>query len=157
MRELLLLEEGVLPLEEGEVHHPAEWEKIHLSNEVVRRKSPVPPSGDRQPPPQKRMLVSPPITIQPPTPLPTPTPSPAGTLVAEHRTRPVVPKTVEASKPADQNAEVIPKIPPPAKPAPKEDKKDEPSKAAKAPPKAGQKIKELDRNMWEPKLKDKWL
>jgi len=125
--------------------------------EVVRRRSPVPPSGDHQPPPQKRMLVSPPITIQPPTPLPTPTPSPAGTLVAEHRTRPVVPKTVEASKPADENAEVIPKIPPPAKAAPKEDKKDEAPKAAKAPPPAGQKIKELDRNMWEPKLKGKWL
>jgi len=45
-----------------------------------------------------------------------------------------------------------PKNPPQDKPAPKEEKKDEAPKG-KAPPPAGQKIKELDRNMWEPKLK----
>jgi len=46
-----------------------------------------------------------------------------------------------------------PKNPPQDKPAPKEEKKDEEPKTGKAPPPAGQKIKELDRNMWEPKLK----
>jgi len=50
-----------------------------------------------------------------------------------------------------------PKIPPQEKAAPKEEKKDDPPKGTKAPPPAGQKIKELDRNMWEPKLKGGFL